>query len=139
MTQNEVILEDKNLPESQLKAQRRELTLHGFVHGVFWHRIDIKDVFEARDQNTGNVLRRWEEKTHHKAYTFKEAGGEFANLPGESYWMSYRNQLGQFVNRVKGRKTRSWIDGSDSIAQMKMLNMAYEKSGLGPRPTRSFR
>ncbi|KAJ5205527.1 hypothetical protein N7491_003845 [Penicillium cf. griseofulvum] len=98
-----------------------------------------KDVFEIRDRDTGKIVRRWEEKTHHKAYTFKEAGGEFANLPGESYWMSYRHQLEQFVNRVKGRKTQAWVDGKDSIAQMKILDLAYEKSGLGPRPTSSFR
>ncbi|KAJ5551691.1 hypothetical protein N7535_000365 [Penicillium sp. DV-2018c] len=139
VTQNEVILPDKSLPESQLKAQKRELTLHGFVHGVFWHRIDIKDVFEIRDRDTGEIVRRWEEKTHHKAYTFKEAGGGFENLPGESYWMSYRHQMEQFVNRVKGRKTQTWVDGKDSIAQMKILDMAYEKSGLAPRPTSSFR
>ncbi|KAJ5237357.1 hypothetical protein N7489_007448 [Penicillium chrysogenum] len=139
VTNKEIIVEDKSLPESQLKAQKRELTLHSFIHGLYWHRIDIKDVYEIRDQDTGNVIRKWEEKTSRKAYTFKEAGGDFADLPGESYWISYRHQLEQFVNRIKGRKTQHWVDRSDSIAQMKMLDMAYEKSGLGPRPTSSFK
>ncbi|GIK03713.1 hypothetical protein Aspvir_007787 [Aspergillus viridinutans] len=139
VTHRETIVADKSLPDSQFKAQQRELTLHGFVHGIFWHRIDIKDVYEIRSRDTGETIRKWEEKTSRKAYTFKEAGGEFADLPGEAYWMSYRHQLEQFVNRVKGRKTQHWINGDDSIAQMKMLDMAYEKSGLGPRPTSSFK
>ncbi|KAL4974209.1 hypothetical protein BDW66DRAFT_153131 [Aspergillus desertorum] len=138
VSQKEVIITDETLPQSQVKVQQRQLTLHGFVHGIFWHRIDIKDVYQIRDRDTGKVIRTWEKKTYHKAYTFKEAGGEFADLPGEPFWMSYRHQLEQFVNRVKGRETQHWISSADSIAQMKMLDMAYEKSGLGRRPTSSF-
>ncbi|KAL4738958.1 hypothetical protein BDV11DRAFT_127604 [Aspergillus similis] len=139
VTQKEVTVTDETLPQSQVKVQQRQLTLHGFVHGIFWHRIDIKDVHQVRDRDTGKVIRRWEKKSYHKAYTFKEVGGEFADLPGEPFWMSYRHQLEQFVNRVKGRETQHWISGADSIAQMKMLDMAYEKSGLGRRPTSSFK
>ncbi|KAL4748224.1 hypothetical protein BDW72DRAFT_205810 [Aspergillus terricola var. indicus] len=102
----EVIVTDETLPQSQVKFQQRQLTLHGFVHGVFWHRIDIKDVYQIRDRDKGEVIRRWEKTNYHKAYTFKEAGGEFADLPGEPFWMSYRHQLEQFVNRVKGRETQ---------------------------------
>ncbi|KAL3432653.1 hypothetical protein BDV09DRAFT_124729 [Aspergillus tetrazonus] len=138
VTQKEVIVADETLPQTQVKVQQRQLTLHGFVHGIFWHRIDIKDVYQIRDRDTSKVIRRWEQTTYHKAYTFKEAGGEFADLPGEPFWMSYRHQLEQFVNRVKGGETQHWISGADSIAQMKMLDMAYEKSGLGRRPTSSF-
>lgn len=138
VTNKEVVIPDDTLPASQEKVQLRVLTLYGLIHGAFWHRIDIKDVFEIRSKD-GKVLKKWEEKTSHKVYTFKEAGGEFANLPGEVYWMSYRHQLEQFVNRVKGRKTQHWVSGDDSIAQMKMLDMAYEKSGLGLRPTSTYR
>jgi hypothetical protein len=53
--------------------------------------------------------------------------------------MSYRHQLEQFVNRIRGRKTQYWVSGEDSIKQMRMIDMAYEKSGLGLRPTSSFR
>ncbi|KAA8645282.1 Gfo/Idh/MocA family protein [Aspergillus tanneri] len=138
VTQKEVVVPDATLPLSQTKLQKRQLTLHGFVHGIFWHRIDIKDVYQIRDRESNKVLRRWETTSYRKAYTFQEAGGEFAHLPGEPFWMSYRHQLEQFVNRVKGRETQHWISGADSIAQMKMLDMAYEKSGLGPRSTSSF-
>ncbi len=87
VTNKEIVIPDDTLPTSQGKAQLRELTLNGLIHGMFWHRIDIKDVFEVRSKN-GNVIKKWEEKNSHKVYTFKEAGGEFTNLPSEVYWMS---------------------------------------------------
>lgn len=138
VTLKEVIIPDKNLPSSQQKIQSRELTLRDFIHAIFWHRIDIKDVFEIRSKD-GKVVKKWEEHNSHKIYTWKDAGSEFANLPGEVYWMSYRHQLEQFVNRIKGRKTQHWVTAEDSIAQMKMIDMAYEKSGLGLRPTSAYR
>lgn len=135
----EVVVPDDSLPASQTKVRTREMSLYGLIHGIFWHRIDVKDSYEIRNKDTAMVVRHWDEKKSHKAYTFKEAGGEFADLPGETYWMSYRHQLEQFMNRVKGRETQHWVTGEDSIAQMKMLDMAYEKSGLGKRPTSSFK
>ena len=112
--------------------------MHGIIHGIFWHRIDVKDVFEIRSKDDGSVIRKWTEQKSHKTYSFNEAGGEFADLPGETSWMSYRYMLEQFVNRVRGRETQHWVNGPDSIAQMKMLDMAYEKSGLGLRPTSQY-
>jgi hypothetical protein len=53
--------------------------------------------------------------------------------------MSFRYQLEAFVNRVKGRETAYWIEREDSLSQMKMLDMAYKKSGLGIRPTSKYR
>ncbi|KAL7818704.1 NAD(P)-binding protein [Trichoderma aethiopicum] len=138
VTTKQVPVTNASLPAGQRQFQRRELTLQGLVHGAFWHRIDIKEMNEIRAKD-GSVVKAWNKTTSRKAYTWKEAGGEFADLPGEAHWMSYRHQLEQFVNRVKGRKTQHWADGEDSIAQMKMVDMAYEKSGLGPRPTSSFR
>jgi hypothetical protein len=43
------------------------------------------------------------------------------------------------VNKVKGRESQFWVTRQDSIGQMKMIDMAYEKSGLGLRPTSTFR
>lgn len=134
----ETTIPNNNLPVGQQQYQKRELTLQGLIHGVFWHRIDIKEINEVRTKD-GQVVRQWEETTSRKAYTWKEAGGEFSHLPGETHWMSYRHQLEQFVNKVKGRKTQFWVEREDSIAQMKMVDMAYERSGLGPRPTSSFK
>lgn len=53
--------------------------------------------------------------------------------------MSFRYQLEQFVNRVKGRETQYWVSKEDSLLQTKMIDMAYEKSGLGVRPTSEFK
>jgi predicted dehydrogenase len=138
VTHKEVDVPDQTLPDSQRKLRTREITLHEFMHGAIWHRIDVKDVFVIRNATDGKVLKRWEEIVSHKAYTFEDAGNLFLGFPSEDFWTSYRHQLEQFVNRVRGRKTASWVDGEDSIAQMKMIDMAYAKSGLGARPSRPF-
>lgn len=134
VTNKEVVVPDNSLPKGQEKVLQRELALYGILFGIIWHRIDIKDTYVIRTDS--KVIKTWTEITSKKSYTFKDAGGKFANLPGETYWMSYRHMLEQFVNKVKGRETQSWVTGEDSIAQMKMLDMAYEKSGLGIRATR---
>lgn len=133
-----VVVPDNNLPASQQKLQKRTLTLNGMIHGVFWHRIDVHDIFEVRNKDTGTVVKQWEENKSHKAYTFKEAGGQFTDLPGKTHWLSYRYQLEAFVNRIKGRPTQEWVGAEDSISQMKMIDMAYRKSGLEPRPTGEY-
>lgn len=123
---------------NQEKFRTRKAVLHGVVHGVVWHRIDIEDTFEIRERDTQRLIKSWTEKRSEKAYTFEEAGGQLASLPGKEYWMSFRHQLEQFVNKVKGRDTTAWIDGKESIKQMHMIDMAYAKSGLGPRPSSKF-
>jgi predicted dehydrogenase len=139
VTNKEVVVPDEKLPSPQVKVVKRTLTLNGLIHGIFWHRIDVKDDFEIRNKETGKVVKKWTEEKSHKVYTFKEAGGEFADLPGEIHWMSYRYQLEAFVNKIEGRKVQHWVTGEDSIKQMKMIDMAYEKSGLGMRPTSTFK
>jgi predicted dehydrogenase len=140
----EVQLRAVLVPEAELeksgqeKFRIRKATLHGIVHGIFWHRIDLHDTFEVREKSTGRVVKTWTEKHSEKAYTFAEAGTDFACLPSEASWMSFRHQLEQFVNRVKGRETTTWVDGEESIRQMQMIDMAYEKSGLGARPSSKF-
>ncbi|KAK6070454.1 hypothetical protein SCUP234_10134 [Seiridium cupressi] len=139
VTHKEVVVPDKSLPAGQEKVRTRVVTMHGFLHAVVWHRIDVKDSYVIRKISDRSPVKSWTESNSHKAYTFQEAGGEFSHLPGEPWWMSYRFQLEEFVNRVKGRKTQYWISGEDSIEQMRMVDMAYGKSGLGLRPTSEFR
>ena len=115
------------------------MTLHGFIHTIFWHRIDIKKAFEIRSKENGRVIKKWKESRSQKAYTPQEAGGEPVHLNGEDHWMSFKYQLDQFVNKVTGRETRYWVSREDSILQMKMVDMAYGKSGLGVRPTSEFK
>ncbi|KAK9413578.1 putative D-xylose 1-dehydrogenase (NADP(+)) 2 [Seiridium unicorne] len=139
VTHREVVVPDKALPSAQEKVRTRQVTLHGFMQAVVWHRIDVHDTYVIRDKLTRQPLRRWVESSSHKAYTYREAGGDLSGHAGEDWWMSYRYQLEQFVNRVKGRETQYWVSGEDSTNQMRMVDMAYEKSGLGLRPTSSFR
>ncbi|KAI5206101.1 hypothetical protein E4T39_02622 [Aureobasidium subglaciale] len=139
VTTREVVIPDASLPSEQEKVQSQVLTLNGMIHGIFWHRIDISSNFTIRNKSSHETIKTWSEHTTRKAYTFKEAGGEFAELAGEAHWMSYRYQLEAFVNKVRGREVQTWISGEDSIAQMEMIDMAYEKSGLGARPGSSFR
>lgn len=40
---------------------------------------------------------------------------------------SYRYQLEFFVDKVKGRQPRLWMDGEDSTANMKWIEKIYEK------------
>jgi GFO/IDH/MocA C-terminal domain len=139
VTMREVAVPDKALPSTHEKVLTRVVTLHGFLNAVIWHRIDVKDSFIIRKKVDRRPIKSWVESKSHKAYTYKEAGGEFANLPGEDWWMSYRYMLEEFVNQIKGRKTQYWLSGEESVNQMKMTDMAYEKNGLGLRPTSSFR
>lgn len=71
------------------------------------------------------LIKKWVGSSSHKAYSYKEAGCDFAGGPGARWWLSYRHQLEEFVNRVKGSKTQYWITGKDySINQMRMLDVA---------------
>ncbi len=122
----------------------REVTLHNFVMSALWHRIDIDEEFVVqRPAASGaagaapEVVKRWRKKTSKKVYTFKDMGDD---QPGEPYWVSYRHQLEQFVNRIRKREGSGiWVSAEDSIAQMRMLDMAYEASDLPVRPTSKYR
>ena len=50
---------------------------------------------------------------------------------------SYRYQLEQFVDRVKGRESKSeaWVDHEDLVRNLEMVDMAYKKRGLVPMPS----
>jgi predicted dehydrogenase len=139
VTTKEVVVLDKALPSAHEKVLTRQVTLHGFLNAIIWHRIDVKDSYVIRNKVDRQPIKKWIESKSHKAYSYKKAGGKFANLPGEDWWMSHRYQLEEFVNRVRGLQTQYWVSGEDSVNQMKMIDMAYEKSRLGPRPTSSFR
>ncbi|KOS18113.1 D-xylose 1-dehydrogenase (NADP(+)) 2 [Escovopsis weberi] len=142
VTHRQVDVEDRGLPETQQKLVTRQVTINGFIHAIFWHRIDVKEAYEIRDRATGRVVKKWTQKnTSRKGYTPREGGGGegTAHLESEAHWTSFRYQLEAFVNRIRGRETAYWVDVEDSLKQMRMLDMAYEKSGLGVRPTSKFR
>lgn len=138
VTHRPVVVPDASLPDGQEKVRTRVVTLHGYMHAVLWHRIDVKDSYVIRSKDDAEPVRSWSEASSHKAYSFADVEGKRSSPDGEDWWMSYRYQLEEFVNRVRGRSTSYWIDGEDSIKQMRMVDMAYEKSGLGLRPTSEF-
>ncbi|KAF5688696.1 hypothetical protein FDENT_4781 [Fusarium denticulatum] len=128
---------DISLPKGQTKWKRRKLSFSNFLISSFWHRIDIVDEYTIRDEMNEKDLRKWTVKQPKKVFAFKDAG---IDQPSEAFWSSYRHLLEQFVNHVRGNKgSRLWVDHEDSIAQARMIDMAYEKSGLPLRPTSKFR
>ena len=138
VTTKEVLVSDEALPSTQEKILKRQMTIHGFMHAVLWHRIDVKDSYVIRNKADGEIIRQWTHNSSQKAYTYETTDGRSENRPSKDWWMSYRWQLEEFVNRVKSRQTQYWISGEDSVKQMTMIDMAYEKSGLGLRPTSLF-
>ncbi|KAF5621984.1 oxidoreductase [Fusarium sp. NRRL 52700] len=137
VSHTEVKLEDMTLPKGQTRWKRRKLSFSNFLVSSFWHRIDIVDEYTIRDETNEKELKKWTVKQSRKVYTFKDAG---VDQPSEPFWSSYRHVLEQFVNRVHGTQAFGlWVDGEDSIAQARMIDMAYEKCGLPMRPTSKFR
>lgn len=132
----ELVVDDDQLPDSQEKSRIRKVTLWMVPVQWAYHRIDVVDTYTIRSKSDGMVVKKWTDKAYHKAYTFKDAG--LPQWPSEPFWTTYRHQLEQFVNRVRNRETSHWITPEDSIAQMRMIDLAYAKSGLPPRPTSSF-
>ena len=132
----EVRVDDPALPEGQEKARVRTVTLVNFMLPTLWHRIDIEDEWVVRKTEGGAVVKRWQTKEAKKMYTFREDGDD---KPGEEWWLTYRYQLEEFVNRIRGRQGSGlWVDAEDSVVQMRMIDSAYLKAGLPLRPTSKY-
>ena len=116
----------ESTPDEKEHVKTRTVTFWNATHPSLWHRIDVVDEHSIRSLGDGKVEKRWREKEYVKAYQ-----GEV----GDSSWMSFRHQLEQFVNKVRGREsTGVWIEGEDSVKQMEMIDSAYRKAGLPIRP-----
>lgn len=115
----------------------RTVTYVNFMFSPHYHRIDVRDEFVVSKKGSADVVRKWSKTETKKAYTWKEMGRD---LPGEPYQSTYGHMLEQFVNRIRGREGSGvFVSHDDSIAQMKALDMVYQKSGLGLRPTSTYR
>ncbi|KAF6764091.1 NAD(P)-binding protein [Ephemerocybe angulata] len=73
-----------------------------------------------------------------KAYVFSGSDGVGGGQRGEVWWETYRYQLEAFVDRVKGREVRTWVDKEDSVANMDWIEKVYAVSGLGSRPKSTY-
>ncbi|KAK5999084.1 hypothetical protein PT974_01472 [Cladobotryum mycophilum] len=136
VTHRPVVVEGEGAAEGEETTRTRKVHFANFMLSAFYHRIDIEDEFVVTNKETNQVVKTFVKKETKKAYTYQEMG---VDQPSEIYWQTYRHMLEQFVNRVRGREgTGAFVSNEDSLAQMKALDMMYEKSGLGLRPTSNF-
>ncbi|KAI1089957.1 oxidoreductase domain-containing protein [Rostrohypoxylon terebratum] len=125
------------VPEGQEAVRTRKIKFWNFAQPTFVHSIQIDDEFTTR--KIGDVsghIKKWTSSKTVKSYTFEEAG---MDQVGKPYWPTYRHQLEQFVNKVRGRDTRQWVTANDSINTMKMIDMAYTTAKLPLRPTSEYK
>ncbi|ORY62122.1 uncharacterized protein BCR38DRAFT_410567 [Pseudomassariella vexata] len=100
---------------------------------TIWHRINIDEVHTIRDSKSLSELRRWRTSRSVKEY-------KISGRAGEAWWSTYRYQLEEFVNAVKGRPGSGvWVSHENSIKQMRMIDCAYKKAGLPLRPTTEYK
>ncbi|KAI2632161.1 oxidoreductase domain-containing protein [Hypoxylon sp. NC1633] len=125
------------IPEGQEVLRTRKLKFKVFVMPSLIHSIQLDDEFVMRKtgDTSGQVVKKWTNSRTIKTYTFRDAG---IDQPGEPYWPTYRYQLEQFVNKVRGREVQQWVDGADSINTMRMIDMAYTAAKLPLRPTSGY-
>ncbi|KAF2850033.1 NAD(P)-binding protein [Plenodomus tracheiphilus IPT5] len=112
----------------------RKVTFGNLLWPMNYHYVTVQDKIEIRDAGSSTVKRQHTKTETKKAYTFREMNRD---VPGEIHWSTYRYMLEEFVNKIKGRTTGSgvFVSHEESIAQSRALDMIYEKSGLGLRPS----
>jgi hypothetical protein len=120
--------------EGSKHTVQRTLTLWNPVLMHLWHSIEIVDV-HTRQTSDGETT-TWTEKQTIKAYSWRDVN---KNLPGEFWWSTYRYQLEELVNRIKGREGSGvWMSLEDSVGQMETVDKIYVSGGLNIRPTSSL-
>lgn len=109
---------------------QRTVTLWNVALLHLYHAIEVEDRHTVLDAD-GREVSSWTTKEKIKAY--KWPAGE---KRGEAWWSTYRYQMEELVNRIRGRKgSGTWISGEDSVAQMELIDEVYRKGGLEVRPT----
>lgn len=108
----------------------RTVEMWNFLMPFLWHSIKVTEEHSVREVGSKKVVKKWTEKETKKAYNWSEEGKK-----GEIWWTTYRCQLEEFVNRVRGREGSGvWMDGDNSVKQMEMIDSAYKKAGVPVRP-----
>jgi predicted dehydrogenase len=126
-------ISDGKSTDGKEKTTQRTILMNNFMGPHIWHRIDVITT-ETWRESSGEIVRTEVQKESHKAYTWPE--GTAGESKGEPWWSTYRYQLEEFVNRVKGRSGSGvWLDGEESIKQMELTDKTYEKAGMLIRPT----
>ncbi|ROV93661.1 hypothetical protein VPNG_08858 [Cytospora leucostoma] len=136
VTHRAVVVTDEEVEEGEEAKKIRTVRFLNFRVTPPYYRVTTEDNFVVTKKGSTEVVKEYTKTKTTKAHTFKELG---VDQPGQNYWLGYRYMLEQFVNRIRGREgTGVFISHEDSIAQMKALDMVYEKSGLGVRTTSQY-
>jgi predicted dehydrogenase len=129
----ESIAQEDGVPLQHLS--KRSVTIWNHIFPFIYHRIDTSDQHTLLRGE--EVIKSWNETSYQKAYNWP--GGDRRAAVYKDWWSTYRCQLEEFINKIKGRQGSAvWIDGEESIAQMETIDRTYEKAGLEPRPSGDF-
>ncbi|GIZ44591.1 hypothetical protein CKM354_000778500 [Cercospora kikuchii] len=114
---------------------QKVITMWNFMLPVVYHRIDV--VEKHRILRHGKEVKSWEKTTFKKAYNWAKDDPRRGKY--KDYFTTWRAQLEEFVNRVKGREgSRVWVDGEESVRQMEGIDAIYTKAGLAVRPSSRY-
>lgn len=127
--------------EGEQILRTRNISFNNYPQPAIFHSITVEDEFVVQRSGGGAApTKTWKTKRTLKAYSWRESGLEgFEEQPGEVHWTTYRYQLEQFVNKVRGHDTPQWVEGQASVATMRMIDMAYAKANLPVRPTSEYK
>jgi len=116
------------------RSSQKTIVFYNFMLPHIWHRIDVNTTISILDPQTRKILKQENTTDKLKAYTWPAGlGGE---NKGQDWWSTYRYQLEEFVNQIKGREgSGAWVAGEESIKQMEATDRTYEKAGMLIRPT----
>jgi predicted dehydrogenase len=103
---------------AKVDCEGGKLELYNFVLPTVYHYLSV----EPRGKK-GRV---------EKIYKGKEGS------IGEEWWTTYRFQLEEFINRVKGRKVDVWMGGEESVEDIKWIEEVYKVGGFGSRPKSAY-
>ncbi|OJK02089.1 hypothetical protein ASPACDRAFT_114738 [Aspergillus aculeatus ATCC 16872] len=130
----EILVASQGGTETQHFVQRT-VTIWNMILPTVYHRIDVRDTHTLYRKE--KLSKTWEEVQYLTAYNWP-AGDQRAETYQE-WWTTWRCQLEEFVNRIKGRKGSGvWVDGGESIRQMEAVDKTYRRVGLEVRPTSAF-
>ena len=116
------VVVEGDLPSDQEHTVTKTVTMWAWSFPFFYHRIDVENKHVVRTRLDGKTVKEWSEIAYVKDY---------AGDSGVDSWTSYRFQLEEFVAKIRSKPgTGVWVEGEDSISQMKMIDIAYTKAGL---------
>ncbi|KAI0134346.1 hypothetical protein BJ170DRAFT_716844 [Xylariales sp. AK1849] len=125
------------ITDGQELVRTRKVKFANFVQPAYLHSIQVDDEFKIRKiGDETNVVKRWKKSKSVTSYSFREVS---IDQVGEPYWATYRYQLEQFVNRVRGRQATQWVEHDASVTTVQMLDMAYTAAKLPLRLTSEYK